>query len=58
MSKFGDLIRGKAPEASAPAAPTPPAPKAVPTPPAEAVKPAAPAPLKDAAPKRTLRVKK
>tara|TARA_B100002019_G_C21060369_1_gene493806 strand:+ start:537 stop:698 length:162 start_codon:yes stop_codon:yes gene_type:complete len=42
MSRFGDLIRGKA-EAPAPAAPTPPAPVAAPTPPApQAVKPQKP----------------
>ena len=35
MSKFGDLVRGKA--APAPAAPTPPAPVAAPTPAAKAL---------------------
>ena len=63
MSRFGDLIRGTAPtpkavEAPARAAPAAPEPVAAPTPPVEAVKPADPAPLKSAAPKRTLRIKK
>ena len=37
MSKFGDLVKGKKAEASAPAAPTPPAPVAAPTPAAKAL---------------------
>ena len=37
MSKFGDLVRGKKVEASAHAAPTPPAPVAAPTPAAKSL---------------------
>jgi len=54
MSKFGDLIRGKAPEAPAPK------PAPAPTPePVKVEKPAEPAPLKNAAPTlKSLRSKK